>query len=60
MLTIWAGSATAGAFEATVLETAICSVSRANGNDCRPALVSAVFCAEDERAKSMSVLLPAP
>ena len=43
-----------------MLETTICSVSRANGNDCSPALVSAVFCAEDERAKSISGLLLAP
>ena len=45
---------------ATLLETAITRVSRANGNDCRPAWVSAVLCAEEERAKSTSALLPAP
>ncbi len=60
MLTIWAGVNDAGACEGTELETASFSVSRANGNDCRPAAVSAGFCAEDERAKSTSGLLPAP
>ncbi len=35
-------------------------VSRANGNACSPAWVSAALFAEEDRAKSMSVLLPAP
>ena len=48
----------AGALRGTVLETAITRVSRANGKACRPAAVSVAFCAEEERAKSTSVLLP--
>src|SRR6478609_353533 len=60
MPTIWAGVRLAGACEAVLFETAMTRVSTANGNACRPAWVSAALLADEERAKSMSVLLAAP
>src|SRR6478735_9287852 len=60
MPTICAGVSAAGALDGVLFETAMTSVSSANGKDLSPACVSAAFCCDDERAKSMSVLLPAP
>jgi hypothetical protein len=50
----------AGALDGTLLETARASVSRAKGNAWRPACFSVALMADEERAKSTSVLLPAP
>src|SRR5689334_21337539 len=47
----------AGAFDGTLLDTAIARVSSANGNCWRLALVSLAFSEDDERAKSTSATL---
>ena len=58
--TIWAPVSAAGACEATEPETAMPRVSRANGKALRPPATSVAFCADEERAKVTSGLLPAP
>src|SRR5262245_22573488 len=50
----------AGAWDATLPDLTMISVSTANGKDCRPSAVSPALCADDERAKSMRGSLVAP